>query len=129
MALVVRGNWDHLHSSVDVARHAKKVCATRLPFCRMSSAAAVIIAILMLAAALAAATLQKLMHATLSFAAALVGVAAFFFLFSAEFVGLVLVFVYIGAVAVLMVFTILMSLRAVGEERGATSGVVIFTFD
>ena len=88
----------------------------------MSSAAAVIIAILMLAAALAAATLQKLMHATLSFAAALVGVAAFFFLFGAEFVGLVLVFVYIGAVAVLIVFTILLTRRDVGNDRGVNWG-------
>ncbi len=71
----------------------------------MSSVAFVLLAILTLAAALAAATLQKLMHATLSFAVTLVGVAALFFLLGAEFVGLVLVFVYIGAVAVLIVFT------------------------
>ena len=88
----------------------------------MSSAAFVFIAILILAAALAAATLQKLMHATLSFAVALVGVAALFFLLSAEFVGLVLVFVYIGAVAVLIVFTILLTRRDVGKDRGANWG-------
>jgi NADH-quinone oxidoreductase subunit J len=84
----------------------------------MNSAAFVLIAILILAAALAAATLQKLMHATLSFAVALVGVAALFFLMGAEFVGLVLVFVYIGAVAVLIVFTILLTRRDVGEDGG-----------
>ena len=88
----------------------------------MNIAAVVIIAILTLAAALAAATLQKLMHATLSFAAALVGVAALFFLLGAEFVGLVLVFVYIGAVAVLIVFTILLTRRDVGKDRGANWG-------
>jgi NADH-quinone oxidoreductase subunit J len=84
----------------------------------MSSAAFVLIAILTLAAALAAATLQKLMHATLSFAVTLVGVAALFVLLGAEFVGLVLVFVYIGAVAVLIVFTILLTRRDVGTDRG-----------
>jgi NADH-quinone oxidoreductase subunit J len=84
----------------------------------MNSAAFVLIAILILAAALAAATLQKLIHATLSFAVALVGVAALFFLMGAEFVGLVLVFVYIGAVAVLIVFTILLTRRDVGKDRG-----------
>ncbi|HEY2567723.1 MAG TPA: NADH-quinone oxidoreductase subunit J [Candidatus Udaeobacter sp.] len=84
----------------------------------MNSAAFVLIAILILAAALAAATLQKLMHATLSFAVALVGVAALFFLMGAEFVGLVLVFVYIGAVAVLIVFTILLTRRDVGKDQG-----------
>jgi NADH-quinone oxidoreductase subunit J len=84
----------------------------------MNSIAFVLIAILILAAALAAATLQKLMHATLSFAVALIGVAALFFLMGAEFVGLVLVFVYIGAVAVLIVFTILLTRREVRNDRG-----------
>jgi NADH-quinone oxidoreductase subunit J len=84
----------------------------------MNSIAFILISILVLAAALAAATLQKLMHATLSFAVALIGVAALFFLMGAEFVGLVLVFVYIGAVAVLIVFTILLTRRDVGNDRG-----------
>jgi NADH-quinone oxidoreductase subunit J len=88
----------------------------------MSSVAFVLTAILTLAAALAAATLQKLMHATLSFALMLLGVAALFFLLRAEFVGLVLVFVYIGAVAVLIVFTILLTRRDVGKGRVANRG-------
>jgi NADH-quinone oxidoreductase subunit J len=92
----------------------------------MNSFAFAIIAIFMLAAALAAATLRKLMHAALSFALAFVGVAAFFFLLGAEFVGLVLVFVYIGAVAVLIVFTILLTRRELGKDRGINwSGVLI----
>ena len=73
----------------------------------MNGAAFVIIAIGTLAAALAAATLPNLMHAALSFAVAFVGIAAFFFLLGAEFVGLALVFIYVGAVAVLIVFTML----------------------
>ncbi len=92
----------------------------------MNSVAFIVIAILTLAAALAAATLQKLMHAALSFALAFVGIAAFFFLLGAEFVGLVQVFVYIGAVAVLIVFTILLTRRDVEKDRGFNwSGVVI----
>src|SRR6266705_3632793 len=91
----------------------------------MNSAALIVTAILTVAAALAAATLQKLMHATLSFAVALVGVAALFFLLGAEFVGLVLVFVYIGAVAVLIVFTILLTRRDVGKDRGFNWGGVL----
>jgi len=83
----------------------------------MNSAAFIVIAILTLAAALAAATLRKLMHAALSFAVLFVGVAAFFFLLGAEFVGLVQIFVYIGAVAVLIVFTILLTRRDVGKDR------------
>jgi NADH-quinone oxidoreductase subunit J len=92
----------------------------------MNSVAFIVIAILTLAAALAAATLQKLMHAALSFAVTFVGIAAFFFLLGAEFVGLVQVFVYIGAVAVLIVFTILLTRRDVEKERGFNwSGVVV----
>ena len=92
----------------------------------MSSFAFVIIAVLTLSAALAAATLQKLMHAALSFAVMFVGISAFFFLFGAEFVGLVQLFVYIGAVAVLIVFTILLTRHEVGKVRGFNwSGVVV----
>ena len=92
----------------------------------MNSVAFVLIAIFTLAAALAAATLKKLMHAALSFALTLVGVAAFFFLLGAEFVGLVQIFVYIGAVAVLIVFTILLTRRDPEKDRGFNwNGVLI----
>jgi NADH-quinone oxidoreductase subunit J len=92
----------------------------------MNSAAFIIIAILTLAAALGAATLPKLIHAALSFALTFVGVAIFYFLLGAEFVGLVQVFVYVGAVAVLIVFTILLTRRDVDKDRGFNwSGVVI----
>jgi NADH-quinone oxidoreductase subunit J len=92
----------------------------------MSSAAFVVISVLTLAGALAAATLQKLMHAALSLVIAFVGLAAFFFLLGAEFVGLVLVFVYVGAVAVLIVFTILLTRRDVAKDAGFNwSGVIV----
>lgn len=84
----------------------------------MISIAFVVIAVLMLAAALAAATLPKLIHAALAFAIAFLGVAAFYFLLGAEFVGLVQIFVYVGAVAVLIVFTILLTRRDVDKNRG-----------
>ena len=91
----------------------------------MSTVAFAIIAIFTLAAALAAATLQKLMHAALSFAVMFLGISALFFLLGAEFVGLVQVFVYIGAVAVLIVFTILLT-RYDEKVRGVNwSGIVI----
>jgi NADH-quinone oxidoreductase subunit J len=91
----------------------------------MNSVAFIFIAILTLAAALAAATLRKLMHAALSFAVAFVGLAAFFFLLGAEFVGLVQIFVYIGAVAVLIVFTILLTRRDDEKDRGFNWGGVV----
>jgi len=92
----------------------------------MNTAAFVIISIFTLSAAVAAATLRKLMHAALSFAVAFVGVAGLFFLLGAEFVGLVLVFVYVGAVAVLIVFTILLTRRDVEKDRGFNwAGIVV----
>ena len=92
----------------------------------MSSVAFIAIAVLTLAGALAAATLPKLMHAALSLVIAFVGLAAFFFLLGAEFVGLVLMFVYVGAVAVLIVFTILLTRRDVATERRFNwSGIVV----
>jgi NADH-quinone oxidoreductase subunit J len=92
----------------------------------MNTAAFVIIAIFTLSAARAAATLQKLMHAALSFAVMFVGISAFFFLLGAEFVGLVQVFVYIGAVAVLIVFTILLTHHDQAKTLGFNwSGIVV----
>ena len=92
----------------------------------MNVAAFVIIAIVTLAGALAAALLPKLIHAALSLVVTFVGVASFFFLLGAEFVGLVQVFVYIGAVAVLIVFTILLTRRDAEKERGFNwSGMVV----
>jgi NADH-quinone oxidoreductase subunit J len=75
----------------------------------MSTPSFIVIAILTLAGALAAALLKKLIHAAFCLVASFLGMAAFFFLLGAEFVGLVQVFVYVGAVAVLIVFTILLT--------------------
>lgn len=92
----------------------------------MNTAAFFTIAVFTLAAALAAALLPRLIHAALGFAVAFVGVAAFYFLLGAEFVGLVQIFVYIGAVAVLIVFTILLTRRETDNIRGFNwSGVGI----
>jgi NADH-quinone oxidoreductase subunit J len=84
----------------------------------MNSIAFVVVSVLTLAAALAAATLRNLMHAALCLPLALVGLASFFFLLGAEFVGLALVFIYVGAVAVLIVFTILLTRRGAGGDHG-----------
>jgi NADH-quinone oxidoreductase subunit J len=92
----------------------------------MSTAAFIVIAILTLAGALAAASLRKLIHAALCLVVAFVGIAAFFFLLGAEFVGLVQVFVYVGAVAVLIVFTILLTRHADENTGGFNwSGILI----
>jgi NADH-quinone oxidoreductase subunit J len=99
----------------------------------MNGAAFIVISVLTLAGALAAATLPNLMHAAFCLVVALLGLASFFFLLGAEFVGLALVFIYIGAVAVLIVFTILLTRRDSKEHHGinpptagrAWSGILI----
>ena len=91
----------------------------------MNSVAFLVIAIITLSGALAAATLRKLIHAALCLVIAFVGLAAYFFLLGAEFVGLVQVFVYVGAVAVLIVFTILLTRREVNGTRGINWGGAI----
>src|SRR5205085_10264435 len=66
---------------------------SHLSFRRMSVAAFILISVFTLAAALAAASLRKLIHASLCLVIAFLGLAAFYFLLGAEFVCLVQVFV------------------------------------
>ena len=92
----------------------------------MNGTAFIVISVFTLAGALAAATLPNLMHAAFCLVLALLGLASFFFLLGAEFVGLALIFIYIGAVAVLIVFTILLTRRDSKEHYGFNwSGVFI----
>src|SRR5207248_4382197 len=94
----------------------------------MNSIAFLLIAIITLAGALAAAILPRLIHAALSLVVAFVGVAAAFFLLGAEVVGLIQIFVYVGAVAVLIVFTILLTRREVKPAREFNWAGVIVAF-
>jgi NADH:ubiquinone oxidoreductase subunit 6 (subunit J) len=92
----------------------------------MIGIAFIAISLFTLGAGLAAALMPKLIHAALSLVAAFGGLAAFYFLLGAEFVGLVQVFVYVGAVAVLIVFTILLTRRDVRmEPRFNWAGVLV----
>ncbi len=92
----------------------------------MSLAAFIAVAVFTLAGALAAACLRKLIHAALCLVVAFLGLAAFYLFLGAEFVGLVQVFVYVGAVAVLIVFTILLTRREDEDAPGLNwSGVIV----
>jgi len=90
---------------------------TSLPF--------IAFAVITLSGALAAATLPNLVHAALSLVLAFLGVAAFYFLLGAEFIGLVQVLVYVGAVAVLIVFTILLTPATSGRRGDFNWGGVL----
>ena len=91
----------------------------------MSASAFIVITVFTLAGALAAACLRKLIHAALCLVVAFIGLAAFYFLLGAEFVGLVQIFVYVGAVAVLIVFTILLTRREDEDAAGFNWGGVV----
>ena len=88
----------------------------------MNTGAFIFISVFTLSGALAAACLRKLIHAALCLVLAFLGLALFYFFLGAEFVGLVQVFVYVGAVAVLIVFTILLTRREEGETGGFNWG-------
>lgn len=74
-----------------------------------------ILGVLTVAGAVAAMTLRNLIHCVLSLAVSFVGVAMHFLRLGAEFVGFAQILVYVGAVAILIVFAILLT-RSGGIE-------------
>jgi NADH:ubiquinone oxidoreductase subunit 6 (subunit J) len=68
-----------------------------------------IIAALTLASAVAAMSLRNLVHCALAVTVTFAGLAAFYLQLDAQFVGFAQVLVYIGAVAILIVFAILLT--------------------
>ena len=78
-----------------------------------------IIAVLTLASAVAAMSLRNLMHCVLALTVTFAGLAAFYLQLSAQFVGFAQILIYIGAVAILIVFAILLTR---GSEPPRKSG-------
>ena len=68
-----------------------------------------IIAILTLASAVAAMSLRNLVHCVLMLMVTFAGLAAFYLQLDAQFVGFAQILIYIGAVAILIVFAILLT--------------------
>ncbi len=75
----------------------------------------VILAIFTIGSALAAITMRNLVHCALALALTFFGLAAFYLQLNAQFVGFAQILVYVGAVAILIVFAILLT-RGGGEE-------------
>ena len=69
----------------------------------------IIIAVVTLFAAAAAMSLRNLVHCALSLVVALAGLAALYLALDAQFVGFAQILVYIGAVAILIVFAVLLT--------------------
>src|ERR1700742_5191328 len=68
-----------------------------------------IIAAVTIAAAVAAMSLRNLVHCALALAVAFAGIAAVYLQLGAQFVGFTQLLVYVGAVAILVVFAILLT--------------------
>lgn len=76
-----------------------------------------IIAILIIAAATAAMTLRNLVHSALAVALAFGGLALAYLHLDAQFVGLTQILVYVGAVAILIVFAVLLTRGGEAPEK------------
>jgi NADH:ubiquinone oxidoreductase subunit 6 (subunit J) len=79
-----------------------------------------IFAILTVAGAVAALSLRNLVHSVLALTLAFAGLAAVYLLLGAQFIGLAQILVYVGAIAILIVFAILLT-----RDAGATSQSII----
>ncbi len=77
-----------------------------------------LLAIVTVVASLAAVTLRNLVHCGLSLALAFIGIGGLYLLLGAEFVGFAQLLIYVGAVAILIMFVILLT-RPVAEEPAA----------
>jgi NADH:ubiquinone oxidoreductase subunit 6 (subunit J) len=95
----------------------------------------IIIALLTIAGAMAAMTLRNLIHCALAMAAAFGGLAMLYLQLDAQFVGFAQILVYIGAVAILIVFAILLTRGGEAPEKrlftsswvwGVGVGVAVF---
>jgi len=82
-----------------------------------------LIAALTIAGAVAAAVLRNLVHCALSLTVTFAGLALLYLQLDAQFAGFAQILVYIGAVAILVVFAILLTRGAgIPEYRGFSSG-------
>ncbi len=77
----------------------------------------IVVAAATLGAAFMVVTTRNLMHAALWLIAALFGIAIFYVLLNAGFLAVAQVVIYIGAIATLMIFVVMMTRRLVQDNR------------
>src|SRR5437899_11479043 len=95
-----------------------------------------IIAVLTLASAIAAMALRNLVHCALCLIVTFAGLAALFLQLEAQFVGFAQILVYVGAVAILILFAILLTRSSEMDSKGmrlsgsgwAGAAVALLTF-
>src|SRR5438128_12457775 len=92
-------------------------------FLRISMTATfVLIALVTLGGAIAAMSLRHLVHCALCLVASFGGLAALYLQLDAQFVGLAQILVYIGAVAILIVFAILLTRGSEPPQQPVVAG-------
>src|SRR5216110_977453 len=84
----------------------------------------IILGLLTLAGAVAAMSLRNLVHCALALTVAFAGLAALYLQLDAQFVGFAQILVYIGAVAILIVFALLLTR---GSDIGLRSSRSVMT--
>src|SRR3954470_21292672 len=84
-----------------------------------------ILALFTIASALFAMSLRNLVHCALCLALTFLGVAGLFLHMNASFVAFAQILVYVGAVAVLLVFAILLTRHPAGGETVVTSNLML----
>jgi len=80
-----------------------------------------ILALLTVAGAIAAMSLRNLVHCALALTLAFAGLAALYLQLDAQFVGFAQILIYIGAVAILIVFAILLTRGSEGPQQSILS--------
>jgi NADH:ubiquinone oxidoreductase subunit 6 (subunit J) len=80
-----------------------------------------IIGLLTLASAVAAMSLRNLVHCVLALTVTFAGLAAFYLQLDAQFIGFAQILVYIGAVAILIVFAVLLTQGGDAPSRSSFS--------
>src|SRR5215471_8818794 len=81
----------------------------------------IILAVLTLVGAIAAMTMRNLVHCALALTMAFAGLAALYLQLDAQFVGFAQILVYVGAVAILIVFAILLTRGSEPPQQAVVS--------
>jgi NADH-quinone oxidoreductase subunit J len=78
----------------------------------------VIFAVITLFSAILTLQAREIIHSVIFLCSTFVGVAGLYFLLNAEFLGIVQILIYIGAVTVLIAFAIILTRRDIMEREG-----------
>lgn len=78
----------------------------------------VILAAITIVAALMVVTSEEIMHSAFYLALVFVCVAATYFFLEAEFIGVIQLVVYVGAITMLFAFSIMLTRRTIMKEKG-----------